>query len=128
MDLNDFDFELPWNTKKVFSKNDAEEILTVLSSGPSRIGLCVFYKVDDIMSYVAFSEQKTHILFGNEKYNSLCEEKSKTFSEKFFSEKVKVVLISDDDFRINPFGGIYISSCQTVFSFNSNNKYFVRAF
>lgn len=60
---NDYDYKLPWNNKKVFTKSDSKEIIEYISTN-SR--LLLFYKVDDLKNYgTVMYEQREYYIPNN---------------------------------------------------------------
>ena len=127
---NRFDYDLPWDTKKVFSKKDAKELLTILSEVPSKKWLSIFYKVDNLLSYGQnIQSEHQHELYGNEKYNKFCKGKSKVFKSYYDNCDIKIALIDNVEFE-RRFASvrIYLLGEQESYSFNDNAGYYVKNF
>lgn len=91
-----FEYELPWDTKKVFSKDDAFEILELIIATDGEIG--VFLETDDLEKYGQLNEPIN--IFDKysvtNEYYDLKENISNSLNEIFNSD-VKVVLIIENN-------------------------------
>ena len=123
---NSFDYDLPWNTKNVFSKDDAQALILEQSKRENKDGICIFYQTDDLFLFFKETIKKRRIIYGNAKYDAYCERKQKTLSSFSYMQGAVIALVDEHTFsrNSNPIG---ICS-QTPFSLDLNVEHYVKGF
>ncbi len=107
------------DTKTVFTKNDAEEILKAQKEVFSYYA--IFYKVDDINDYGTIKHSELHG-FGNQNYISFRIRKESKLNKKTVTQGSNVVIIQNIQFSRTP-NTIEYTSYQNYYSLDRSIKY-----
>ncbi len=87
-----YKYTLPWDTKKVFTKNDAFDLLSVQRKYESVNGLGVFYKVNDLSVYSSGESFYSNIIKGNNQYYGFCKTKAIDLSKITITKDCIIIL------------------------------------
>ncbi|MBQ7741236.1 MAG: hypothetical protein IJT65_08405 [Eubacterium sp.] len=93
-----YEYILPWNQNKVFSKKDAKNILCIQKKNVSPKRLELFYKVDNINTYGKESKLFPYRLNGNEKYDDFCVNKNHLLTKNEYTIDCNIYLINNPVF------------------------------
>ena len=120
----DFDYELPWGSNKVFNKNDAKDLLNILSNIKSIIhqkSITVFYETEDLYKYADVDSRGLFCLEKDRYYEFRTEKEMKLL---YYGDCNIVVTTSPKFIRSDIGIGYYYSSAkQTNISIKDNKNY-----
>ncbi len=102
---NEYRYNLPWDQKKVFTKRDAKELLSVQSSINDFV---VFYRQDNILQ----GDSKNHSKYRKQKQMLLSE-----------FGKTSIVIIEKNSFKRDSIGVTLSNRSQTRYSVSNSIKY-----
>lgn len=110
-----FVYSLPWENNKVFTKEDASEILRVQKENINKNGLGIFYLVNNVNEYGKHDYEHSQWIRGKEKYNKFCEQKRSILND-YLTDKPKIYLISKPSFNrtITALSGSGVQICYSV--------------
>ena len=114
----EYNYELPWDNNREFTKNDAEKLLEYQSDFG---GLTVFYMTNDLNKYGSKPEDSSfHRYTPNAEFSEFLNNKRALFNSKPYLEKVSFTILEKDEkyvYTQNGFNNRYAHSC---FSVNKN--------
>ena len=103
----DFDYELPWNHKKVFTKDDAKELLEVQSKINK---MPIFYLTKDL-DYYGIKNNNVNFYTPNDNYTRF-----KNIKQKLLPFNSVIVLIEYAKFDYSKYSVVVNSSNQSIYT------------
>jgi len=111
-----YDYKLPWNYKKVFTKSDSKEIIEQISTNSN---LLIFYKVDNLQDFGIVKTEQRKYYVPNNNFIAFSKDKDKILKESL--KNYQLVLIDINRFERCQFELLSGSNISCI-SFIGNNE------